>query len=127
MSRFLLDTHVLLWWLTDDPRLGASARQTIADAQNEVFVSAATGWEVAIKRALGKLRAPDELETEVKEEGFVPLSITFRHAEQAGALPLLHRDPFDRVLIAQALAEDLILITNDERIKRYDVQTLAAS
>ncbi len=127
MSRFLLDTHVLLWWLTDDPRLGASARQTIADAQNEVFVSAATGWEVAIKRALGKLRAPDELETGVKEEGFVPLSITFRHAEQAGALPLLHRDPFDRVLIAQALAEDLILITNDERIKRYDVQTLAAS
>ena len=127
MSRFLLDTHVLLWWLTDDPRLGASARQTIADAQNEVFVSAATGWEVAIKWALGKLRAPDELETGVKEEGFVPLSITFRHAEQAGALPLLHRDPFDRVLIAQALAEDLILITNDERIKRYDVQTLAAS
>ena len=127
MSRFLLDTHVLLWWLTDDPRLGASARQTIADAQNEVFVSAATGWEVAIKRALGKLRAPDELETEIKDEGFVPLPITFRHAEQAGALPLLHRDPFDRVLIAQALAEDLILITNDERIKRYDVQTLAAS
>ena len=127
MSRLLLDTHVLLWWLTDDPRLGASARQTIADAQNEVFVSAATGWEVAIKRALGKLRAPDELETEIKDEGFVPLPITFRHAEQAGALPLLHRDPFDRVLIAQALAGDLILITNDEWIKRYDVRTLAAS
>ena len=126
MARFLVDTHVLLWWLMDHPGLGASARQAIADARNVVFVSAASGWEVAVKRTLGKLQAPDDLETRIGEQGFASLSITFRHAEQAGGLPLLHRDPFDRVLIAQAQVEDLILITNDDRIKQYDVRTLGS-
>ena len=126
MARFLVDTRVLLWWLMDHPSLGASARQAIADAQNVVFVSAASGWEVAVKRTLGKLQAPDDLETRIGEQGFASLSITFRHAEQAGGLPLLHRDPFDRVLIAQAQVEDLILITNDDRIKQYDVRTLGS-
>ena len=125
MARFLLDTHVLLWWFMDDPRLGVSARQAIANARNEVYVSAASGWEVAIKRALGKLRAPGDLYKRAEAQGFISLSITFRHAEQAGALPLLHRDPFDRILIAQAQVENLALITGDERIKRYDVRILA--
>lgn len=125
MARYLLDTHVLLWWFMDDPRLGASARQAIANARNEVYVSAASGWEIAIKKALGKLQAPDDLESQAGAQGFTSLSITFHHAEQAGLLPLLHRDPFDRILIAQAQAENLALITADERIKRYEVRTLA--
>ena len=126
MARCLLDTHVLLWWLTDDPKLGAPARQAIADAQNEIFVSAASGWEIATKKALGKLRAPNHLEEQVRAKGFTLLSIAFGHAERAGTLPLLHRDPFDRMLIAQAQIEHLVLITADERIKRYDVRVLAA-
>ena len=126
MASYLLDTPVLLWWLMDDPRLGASARQVIARPSNEVWVSAASGWEIAIKRMLGKLRAPDNLEARVGKGGFAFLPIAFRHAEQAGVLPLIHRDPFDRMLIAQAQAEDLALITADERIKCYAVRTLAA-
>ncbi len=126
MGRFLLDTHALLWWLTDDPRLGAAARKAIANPQNEVYVSSASGWEVAIKSALGKLRAPHDLQSLVGAQGFTSLSITFDHAEQAGALPPIHRDPFDRMLIAQAQAENLALITSDEQIRRYDVRTLAA-
>lgn len=124
MARFLLDTHMLLWWLTDHPELGAWARQAIADGRDEVFVSAASGWEIANKRASGTLQTPDDLESRVVANGFTLLPITFRHAEQAGSLPMLHRDPFDRMHIAQAQVEDLVLITNDDQIKRYDVRIL---
>jgi len=126
MMRFLLDTHVLLWWLMDHPKLGASARGAIADAHNEIYVSAASGWEISIKRKVGKLRAPDDLESRIAADGFRLLPISFRHAEQAGALPLLHNDPFDRMLIAQAEIENLTLITNDQQITRYEVRTMAA-
>ena len=94
MERLLLDTHAFLWWLGDDARLGEGARKRIAEPANPVFVSAATGWEIGIKRALGKLQAPDDLDTLVEEEGFAHLPITFFHGEQAGALPPHHRDPW---------------------------------
>ena len=126
MARLLLDTHALLWWLTEPERLNGHAYEAIADTFNEVFVSSVSGWEIAVKRALGKLQAPDNLEASIKEQGFTPLSLTFFHAEQAGALPPHHGDPFDRMLVAQAQAEALVLVTRDRHISRYDVRTMAA-
>lgn len=126
MRRLLLDTHAFLWWLTDDARLGPAAREAISDERNRVYVSAATGWEIAIKRADGKLSAGEELDALVEQEGFEHLPITFFHGEQAGALQSLHADPFDRMLIAQAQAEGVVLVTADERIPRYGVRTLNA-
>ena len=126
MRKLLLDTHVFLWWLSDDAQLGLEARDVIADEQNYVFVSAATGWEIAIKKALGKLKAPDNLDATVEKEGFDHLPITFFHSEQAGALPNHHKDPFDRMLIAQAQAEGLVIVTADEIIPRYGIRVLQA-
>ena len=124
MQRLLLDTHVFLWWLADSPNLAEPAAEAIGDARNDVFVSAATGWEIAIKRAAGKLQAPDNLDAFVEESGFLPLPITFFHGEQAGALPMHHKDPFDRMLIAQAQAEGLVIVTKDPWMARYGVRTL---
>ena len=121
MSRLLLDTHTLLWWLSDVERLSEETHAAIADPHNDVFVSAITGWEIAVKQAKGRLVAPDNLSVLVEEKGFTPLPLTFQHAEQAGRLPMHHRDPFDRFLIAQARAEGLILVTRDGHIRQYDV------
>lgn len=126
MSRLLLDTHALVWCLSDVVRLTRMARDAIADPNNDVFVSAITGWEVAVKRAKGTMTAPDNLSALIDEKGFTHLPLTFRHAEQAGKLPMHHRDPFDRFLIAQAQTEGLILVTRDQHIPRYDVATMAA-
>ena len=126
MQRLLLDTHVFLWWLADAPELVDQARKAIADQRNEVFVSAATGWEIGIKRANGKLQAPANLDAMVEDAGFAPLPLTYFHGEQAGALPMHHNDPFDRMLIAQAQAEGLVIVTRDPRIPRYGVRTLSA-
>ena len=126
MERFLLDTHALLWTLTEPRKLSTLARTALEDAQNDVFVSPVSVWEIAVKRALGKLQAPDNLEASIKEQGFTPLSLTFFHAEQAGALSPHHGDPFDRMLVAQAQAEGLILVTRDARIPLYGVRTLTA-
>ena len=124
--RLLLDTHALLWTLRNDPALGPSARHAIASKRNEVFVSAVSVWEIAIKRARERLDVPNHLLEEITEIGLRELPITSFHAEQAGALPLIHRDPFDRMLIAQAQAEGLILVTADAAIARYGVRTMAA-
>ena len=126
MQRLLLDTHAFIWWLSDVPQLSRLAHDGIADPRNEVLVSAITGWEIAVKRAKGRITAPDNLGAMVTERGFTHLPLTFQHAEQAGRLPMHHRDPFDRFLIAQAQSENLILVTRDARIRRYDVPTLAA-
>lgn len=123
MQRFLLDTHVLLWWLTDDPRLGPQCKASIRNPNNPVFVSAASTWEMAINTALGKLRAPEDMDAIVEEEGFDKLPITLYHGQAAGNLPALHRDPFDRMLIAQAQAEGLIVFTADAKIPQYNVRT----
>ncbi len=122
----MLDTHALLWWLEDSPELDSAACEAIADPRNEIFVSAISLWEVAIKRTLGKLDAPDNLSAVVEREGFEGLPITLFHAEQAGKLPLLHRDPFDRMLVAQAQAEGLTILTRDADIPRYGALTMAA-
>lgn len=124
--RLLLDTHVLLWWLANDPALGRAARDAIAAAQSDVFVSAASAWEISIKKALGKLEAPSDLQGQLELNRFEPLSITVGHGYAAGALPRLHDDPFDRLLVAQAQAEDLVVVTRDRRFDLYGVGTLAA-
>jgi PIN domain nuclease of toxin-antitoxin system len=121
-----LDTHVFLWWLGNDPQLGPKAREAISDERNDVFVSAVTGWEIAIKRSVGKLRAPDNLDALLEDEGFLPLPITFYHGEQAGSLSPHHKDPFDRMLIAQAQAEGLTLVTRDKHFPLYGVRVLPA-
>ena len=123
--RLLLDTHVLLWSLTEPRKLSGRTRKALEDAGNEVFVSAVSGWEISVKRKLGKLQAPDDLEAGITRYGFLPLNLTFPHAEHAGALPLHHGDPFDRMLVAQAQLEGLVLVTNDARIPLYGVRTMA--
>ena len=120
----LLDTHTLIWILSDDPRLAAEARETISDPETHVAVSAASAWEIELKRALGKLAAPDDLAQQAANARFVPLSITLEHAIAAGRLPPHHRDPFDRMLIAQAQLEGLTIVTRDPRFQPYAVATM---
>lgn len=124
--RLLLDTHALLWWLADDEALREDARSAIAEGQNAVFVSAASAWEISIKRSLGKLEAPSDLEEQVESNGFDPLPIDLAHATVAGSLPRHHDDPFDRVLVAQAQAEGLTLVTRDPRFALYGIATMPA-
>jgi PIN domain nuclease of toxin-antitoxin system len=121
--RLLLDTHVFLWWREASERLGPDSVEAISKAE-AVFVSAATAWEVAIKVALGKLRLPGPLEPAVEESRFDKLPITFAHAAAVAALSPLHRDPFDRMLIAQAVVEQLTLVTHDRRFELYGVPIL---
>jgi PIN domain nuclease of toxin-antitoxin system len=118
--RLLLDTHVLLWWLADDRKLSKEARTMIADANHEVLVSAASVWEVSIKAALRRIEIElDDLEGAILKSGFEPLPITVQHAVRVGRLPDVHRDPFDRMLIAQAGIEELRLVTHDRVFERY--------
>lgn len=124
-SRLLLDTHVFLWWRSQPARLSDSVRSAIATA-DLVFVSTASAWEASIKGSLGRLEIPDTLEAGVLASGFEKLLITFAHAERAGALPPHHRDPFDRMLVAQAQAEGLTLVTHDGLMEPYDVEILWA-
>ncbi|MCY4482113.1 MAG: type II toxin-antitoxin system VapC family toxin [Spirochaetaceae bacterium] len=122
----LLDTHVLLWWLDDPASLQTPSRRLIADPRTRVFVSAAVAWEITIKRQLGKLEAPDDLEAALEEERFQHLPITVRHALAVAELPSIHADPFDRIQIAQAGLEGLTIVTRDGTIPRYDVPCLRA-
>lgn len=122
--RLLLDTHALLWALADPDRLGHEARDAIRDGRNEVLVSAASAWEIAIKQAAGRLRAPDDLLEVMVAAGFGSLPISARHAMMAGALPPHHRDLFDRMLVAQARAEALTIVTHDQRFSPYGVDLL---
>lgn len=123
--RILLDSHVALWWLEDNPSLGSQCRAVIANA-DEAFFSAVTPWELGIKRALGKLTMPDGLVKALDEGGFVPLAISAAHAELASALSAHHRDPFDRMLIAQAQLESLAIVTADDTFRQYDVERVDA-
>lgn len=123
----LLDTHVFLWAAQNNPKLSTAARETIIAGQNVVFVSAATAWEIAIKRGLGKLNVPaDDYLEELKALRFTPLDITSAHALAVETLPLHHKDPFDRLLVAQAKIEKLTLVTRDAKIAAYDVPTIMA-
>jgi PIN domain nuclease of toxin-antitoxin system len=122
----LLDANALLWWLADDPTLSRPARRSIADPGNDVLVSAACVWEIEIKRAIGKLTAPDGVAAAVESAGFIGLPITLGDAEDAGRLPPHHRDPFDRMLIAQAVRLDAVIVTRDTVFAAYGVETLSA-
>lgn len=124
-SRLLLDTHTFLWWRGEPARLNAEAHRRITTA-DIVFVSAASAWEAAIKISLGRLEIPDSFETGVVASGFEKLLITFAHAAHAAALPAHHRDPFDRMLVAQAQAEGLTLVTRDRLLEPYEVAILWA-
>ncbi|RBY78746.1 PIN domain nuclease [Geodermatophilus sp. TF02-6] len=120
----LLDTHVLLWWLVDDRRLTSAMREAIADPSTAVAVSAVSAWEVVIKGALGKLSVPTDLADQIEHHGFDALPITVEDGLAVGALPRHHDDPFDRMLIAQALRRRFVLVTADRRFADYDVLTL---
>lgn len=122
----LLDTHVLIWALENNPDLSDIARNSITRASNMVFVSSVSIWEIGIKRNQGKLEAPDNLQEEIKLHRFTPLHINYDHAELAGKLPDIHKDPFDRMLIAQAIIEKLKLVTRDKLMARYEVDILIA-
>ncbi len=121
----LLDTHALLWWLADE-ELALETRDQIADPANSVAVSAASVWEISIKRALGKLAAPDDLPEQIRASDFAPLPIDLNHALAAGQLPQHHDDPVDRMLIAQAQIEQLTIVTRDRRFRDYDVAVVSA-
>jgi len=120
-----LDTHALLWWLDDSPALGQSARTAIMDDRNIVVVSAAVVWEIRIKQALGKLDIDSSFLDVVRGQGFELLSITADHAYAVGELPMHHRDPFDRLIIAQALLEGLTVVTRDPLFAKYAVPVIS--
>jgi PIN domain nuclease of toxin-antitoxin system len=125
--RLLLDTHTLLWWVSNHPGLSAAADRALNDPAHEVFVSAASAWEVTTKARLGKLNAgplAHDFAGEVARQGFLPLPVTLDHGQRAGNLPGAHRDPFDRMLIAQAQAENLVLVSNEALFDTFGVQRL---
>ncbi len=118
--RILLDTHILLWWLSDDRRLPREAETLIAAPDNDVFASAASVWEIAIKTAIGRLKAdPAAIEAALNPSGLRELPVTAKHAVQISRLPHHHRDPFDRILLAQGLAEPMRLLTHDKLLAAY--------
>lgn len=119
----LLDTHVVLWWLTDDPTLSEQVKARLDD-EPDVYVSTVTVWEVAIKQAAGKLGGPADLPERIRDSAFRGLPVVAEHAIAAGRLPMIHRDPFDRMLVAQANCEALTLVTRDAHIQKYDVAVL---
>jgi PIN domain nuclease of toxin-antitoxin system len=126
--RLLLDTHTFLWWLAGADALSTAARTAIADERNDIFISAASAWEIATKHRIGKLPGVaaivTDLEGAILQQGFIGLPINLRHGQVAGALPGLHRDPFDRMLIAQAMVENLVLVSNEQPFDAYGVARL---
>ena len=128
LVRLLLDTHALLWFVAGDDRLSSAARAAIADPANDVLVSAASAWEISTKHRIGKLPSAGPLAIDVlgvlTRKGFTPLDITVEHGQSAGALPGPHRDPFDRILVAQALAERMTLVSNESLFDAYGVARL---
>lgn len=125
--KLLLDSHAFLWWLAEDPKLGAGARKAVADPSSTVHISAATVWELSIKAALGKLDLDDaDLVEEIEANGFIELPMTARHSQAAATLPRHHDDPFDRMLIAQAQVEGLTIVTRDLAFRAYGITIVPA-
>ena len=124
----LLDTHTFLWWITNNPKLSSRVREIIRDGKNELFLSAASGWEIAIKAQLGRIQIPDKPQTFISEQmlanAIQGLPIQISHALHVYNLPTHHRDPFDRMLVAQAQLEGLPILTNDSQISRYPVKII---
>lgn len=124
--RVLLDTHVLLWTLSEPERIGPEAADTFRDRVTVTLISAASLWEIAIKRAAGRLTAPDDLPRRVRDLGHEILGMSAEHAWMAGQLPPYHQDPFDRMLVAQALLEDVALVTHDQQLFAYGARIVRA-
>ena len=122
--KLLLDTHILLWWLEDSPKLPEKTKTAIADGKNQILVSAATVWEMEIKRRLGKLKSPGNIQQVIATNRFEEMPIQVSHAIDAARLKAVHSDPFDRMLIAQANVEKATLATTDKTIRQYSVKTL---
>ncbi|MCI0386176.1 type II toxin-antitoxin system VapC family toxin [Streptomyces sp. CNQ085] len=122
--RLLLDTHVVLWWLDDSPELSGEVKDLL-DTEPAVYVSAVTPWEISIKQSLGKLEGPADLAERVRDSQFTGLPVTAGHGVRAGRLPEHHRDPFDRMLVAQAQTEGMTLVTRDKWIPQYDVRVMS--
>ena len=122
----LLDTHTVLWWLSDDPALSETARAAIADPENTVFLSAVVVWEIRIKQSIGKLDLPDDFGEVLDRQPFTELPVTVDHAHTIVELPAVHRDPFDRMLVAQAIVEHMAIVTRDQSIADYDVDVIVA-
>jgi PIN domain nuclease of toxin-antitoxin system len=126
--KVLIDTHTFLWWVTDDPFLSMHAREILADGRNEVYLSAASVWEIVIKTAIGRLILPESpaqyISSRMSLNRFRPLPIQISHAAHVYELPPHHNDPFDRMLIAQSRLESMPLVTRDEEIQRYDLETI---
>jgi len=126
MAKYLLDTHIFLWWMSDAEQLSKEVFDIIADGSNQIYVSSATIWEIAIKEALGKLEVDANLDHAIEENGFIELKISAICVNATKKLEQIHRDPFDRMLIAQAIEGDMTLITVDGYIVQYDgVQVLS--
>jgi PIN domain nuclease of toxin-antitoxin system len=121
--RLLLDANAFLWWVTDSPLLSIGACEAIADDANSILVGIGSLWELSIKRSIGKLDFPHDFQTVLRDEIFELLPITFQHLAVLGSLPLRHRDPFDRLLIAQSIAENVVVVTNDQKFALYDAHT----
>ena len=122
--QLLLDTHTLIWWLSNNSTLSEIAKDAIANTDNLVFVSAASAWEIAIKKSLGKLQAPEDLAIQIEAKRFTPLAININHVLAIEKLPSHHQDLFDRILIAQAICENLTLVTRDRKFFAYDIKTI---
>lgn len=122
----LLDAHAVLWWLSDDPALSDEARAAIADPENTVFLSAVVVWEIRIKQSIGKLDLPNDFGVVLNRQPFTELPVTVDHAHTIAELPAVHRDPFDRMLVAQAMVEHMAIVTRDESIADYDVDVIVA-
>lgn len=126
MSAILLDTHVLLWWLAEPERLARPTRDLLEDRSRRILVSAATAWEIAIKRTLGRLDCPGNLREAIDEQGFEALAVSIEHALEVASLPLHHADPFDRLLVAQSRIEQASLVTADPRLGEYGIAVIPA-
>ncbi|NUN98532.1 MAG: type II toxin-antitoxin system VapC family toxin [Candidatus Omnitrophica bacterium] len=124
--RLLLDTHILLWTFSSPRTIKEVVRREIVNPRNSIYVSAVSAWEISIKKTLGKLESPDDLKGAIRETGFSELAVTMDHAIHAVELPRHHEDPFDRMLVAQAEIEHLILVTRDSILLRYGIQCLTA-
>ena len=122
----LLDTHAVLWWLKDDPALSEIARAAIADPENTVFLSAVVVWEIRIKQGIGKLDLPDDFTEVLDGQRFAELPVRSVHAHAVAELPAVHRDPFDRMLVAQATVENMTIVTRDQSIATYSVDVITA-
>ena len=124
--RILIDTHILIWCLENNPTLPQKTREIIIDPDNIVFVSVASAWEILIKKAKGQLNAPDDLKQKLDANQFIPLPITLQHVLTIESLPKIHHDPFDRIMIAQAKTDNLLFITRDPWLKKYGINILVS-